>query len=91
MFRKDLKVLRTVAIASVVAVGQLGASLSVANASDPILETGKAMWKSTSDFFSNLQLASAPSTQLASGQYSQSASGNTGPYVGVNYVNANKI
>ena len=86
MFRNDFKVFKSVALAGILASSSVIALTSASNAADPFSETGKAIWKSTSDFFSNLQLASSPSrsSQLASNEYSQSASGNTGMYFGVN-------
>jgi hypothetical protein len=91
LFRNDLKIFRSAAFVGVVASSTLLAFTSVATASDPITNTGKAIWKSTSDFFSNLQLASSPysSSQLASNDYSQSNSGNTGLYFGINAATAN--
>ena len=93
LFMKS-KLVRSVAVAGALAVaGNSGLLISSAYASDPITDTGKAIWENTAEFFSNLQLATLPdigmpNLEMASTEMSQAASGNTGLYFGVNYVRA---
>jgi len=93
LVRKPFIILKSLAVAgSLLAIGQSGMLSSPANANEMLAETGKvisntgkAIWDTTSEFFSNLQLAAMPNLQMAEKGMSQAESGNTGLYFGANY------